>query len=143
MGAETRSIDWIGHALIRIKRVYEPPSPDDGLRFFVDRLHPRSIKRDALKIESWLKEAAASDVLRKWFAHDASRWEEFYHGYIAELDSHPRAWYPLLEAARNGSVSLLFASRDLEHNNAVVLKSYLEGYLKSTNSTCERSFKGC
>lgn len=138
MDAETRSIDWIGHALIRIKRVYEPPSPDDGLRFLVDRLHPRGIKKDALKIEGWLKEADPSDALRKWFTHDVSRWEEFCQRYIAELDSHPGAWYPLLEAARNGSVTLLFASRDLEHNNAVVLKSYLEGHLKSTNST-----KGC
>ena len=130
MGAEARPIDKAGYALIRIKRVYDPPSPNDGFRFLVDRLWPRGVRKDTLKIEGWLKEAAPSDSLRKWFAHDESRWDEFCRRYSAELDAHPEAWNPLLEAARSGNVTLLFAARDLEHNNAAALKMYLEKYLK-------------
>ncbi len=116
--------------MIRIKRVFDPPAPEDGLRFLVDRLHPRGVKKDALHIEAWLKDVAPSGALRKWFAHDASRWDEFCQRYFAELDSNLEAWHPLLEAARKGNIILLFLARDLEHNNAVSLKMYLEKYLK-------------
>ncbi|MEW5939553.1 MAG: DUF488 domain-containing protein [Chloroflexota bacterium] len=117
--------------MIKIKRVYDPPSPDDGLRFLVDRLHPRGVRKDALHIEAWLKDSAPSGALRKWFHQDASRWDEFCKRYFAELDSNPEAWRPLLEAARKGNVTLLFAARDLEHNNAAALKIYLERHLSS------------
>ena len=130
MGAEARPADWIGYALIKIKRVYDSPAPEDGLRFLVDRLHPRGVKKDALHIEAWLKDSAPSDALRKWFAHDASRWNEFCQRYFAELDAHPEAWNPLLEAARSGNVTLLFAAHDLERNNAAALKMYLDKYIK-------------
>ena len=116
--------------MLRIKRVYDPPAPEDGLRFLVDRLHPRGVKKDALHIEAWLKDSAPSDALRKWFHQDASRWDEFCQRYFAELNAHPEAWSPLLEATRKGNVTLLFAARDLQHNNAAALKMYLEKYLK-------------
>jgi len=77
MGAEARPADWIEYALIKIKRVYDSPAPEDGLRFLVDRLHPRGVKKDALRIEAWLKDSAPSGALRTWFGHDASHWDEF------------------------------------------------------------------
>lgn len=117
--------------MIHIKRVYDPQSPNDGLCFLVDRLWPRGVKKDALNIAGWMKEAAPSDSLRKWFAHDESRWDEFCKRYFAELDAHPEAWRPLLEAARGGDVTLLFGASDMKHNNAAALKIYLEKRWKS------------
>ncbi len=115
--------------MIRLKRVYEPPEPADGRRFLVERLWPRGFKRDELKLDGWVKEAAPSDGLRRWFGHDPARWEEFKARYFAELDSRPEGLKPLLEAARAGEITLLFSARDLEHNNAVALKEYLEARL--------------
>lgn len=112
--------------MIRIKRVYDPPSPDDGQRFLVERLWPRGMKKDALKLDGWLKEIAPSTELRQWFGHDVERWGDFQKRYHAELDSHSEALRPLLEAARQGNVTLLYSARDSEHNSAVVLKTYLE-----------------
>lgn len=111
--------------VIHIKRVYDPQSPSDGLRFLVDRLYPRGVKKDTLHIEAWLKDSAPSGALRTWFGHNDSRWDEFCKRYFAELDAHPEAWRPLLEAAQAGNITLLFSARDLEHNNAVALKLYL------------------
>ncbi len=116
--------------MIKVKRVYDPASSRDGKRFLVDRLWPRGIKRDALSRDDWLREVAPSDALRRWFAHDPSRWETLKRRYAAELDRRPEAWRPLLEAARRGTVTLLYSARDREHNNAVALKNYLESKLK-------------
>lgn len=112
--------------MIRIKRVYSPPAKEDGKRFLVDRLWPRGIKKEALKLEAWLKEAAPSDSLRRWFGHDPGKWREFQRRYAKELDAKPGLWEPLLTAARKGDLTLLFAAKDEERNNAVALKSYLE-----------------
>lgn len=117
--------------MICIKRVYEPFAPESGRRFLVDRLWPRGIRKDALDIAGWLKEAAPSDALRKWFGHDASRWDEFCKRYFVELDAHPDAWRPLLEAAREADVTLLFGPRDVRYNNAAALKIYLDERWKS------------
>ncbi len=117
--------------MIRIKRVYEPPSAEDGRRYLVERLWPRGLRKDALPLDGWLREVAPSDALRRWFGHDPARWEEFQRRYAAELDARPDAWRPLLEAARQGPVTLLFSARDTEHNNAVALKAYLEAKLAS------------
>ena len=111
--------------MLSIKRVYEPVEPGDGARFLVERLWPRGIKKDQLHMEAWLKEAAPSDTLRRWFNHDPEKWEEFQRRYRSELNAHPHAWQPILDAARRGSVTLLYSARDTEHNNAVVLKSYI------------------
>lgn len=112
--------------MIRVKRVYDPPNPQDGRRVLVDRLWPRGLKKDAAQLDEWLKEVAPSDGLRKWFGHDPEKWEEFQRRYHAELDRKPHAWRPLLAAAAAGTVTLLFAARDDARNNAVALKSYLE-----------------
>ena len=117
--------------MIQVKRVYDPPQMDDGARFLVDRLWPRGVKREALQLDGWLKDVAPSDSLRCWFNHDVVRWSEFQRRYFAELDGKPEAWWPLLEAAREGNVTLLYSARDQEHNNAVALKAYLEERLES------------
>ena len=111
--------------MIQVKRVYKPPATSDGTRFLVDRLWPRGVKKASLELEGWLKDVAPSDKLRKWFNHNASRWDAFQRLYFAELEEKPEAVQPLLEAARRGAVTLLFAARDTEHNNAVALKEYL------------------
>jgi uncharacterized protein YeaO (DUF488 family) len=111
---------------IRTRRVYEPPTPDDGARLLVDRLWPRGVKKEKLRLTGWLKEVAPGDSLRQWFSHDPERWGEFQRRYIAELEEHPRAWQPILQAARDGRVTLLFAAKDEAHNNAVALKAFLE-----------------
>ncbi len=115
--------------MIKVKRVYDHTENGGGRRFLVERLWPRGIRKDDLHAEAWLKDAAPSPELRKWFNHDPSKWEEFQHRYMAELDRHPEAWKPLREAARHGDVVLLYSARDTEHNNALVLKQYLQEHL--------------
>jgi len=112
--------------MIRVKRVYEPPEPGDGARFLVDRLWPRCVKRESLRVSEWLKDVAPSNTPRRWFGHDPARWEEFQRRYCAELDDKPEAWRPILEAARRGAVTVLYSARGTAHNNAVALKEYLE-----------------
>ncbi len=111
---------------IRIRRVYEPASPEDGARLLVDRLWPRGVKKEKLRLAGWLKELAPSAPLRQWFDHDPARWKEFQRRYGAELEAQPKAWQPILQAARSGNVTLLFAAKDAERNNAVALKAFLE-----------------
>ncbi len=115
--------------MIKVKRVYDPAESDDGRRFLVDRLWPRGIKKESLRLEGWMKEVAPSDPLRRWFGHDPKRWEGFRQRYFAELDGKPEVLEPLLKAARQGDITLLFSARDAEHNNAVVLKEYIEGVI--------------
>src|SRR2546428_996117 len=112
--------------MIQIKRVRDPSAKADGVRFLVERLWPRGVKKEELKLDGWLKNAAPSTALRKLFSHDPARWEEFQRRYRAELDQHPEAWQPILDAANKGTVTLLFSSHDEAHNNAVALKEYLE-----------------
>jgi uncharacterized protein YeaO (DUF488 family) len=117
------------HAMIVLRRVYDPTPHSKGRCFLVERLWPRGVKKDSLDLDGWLKDAAPGHQLRRWFGHDPAKWDEFQKRYFAELDSHPKAWEPLLEAARHGTVELLYSSRDTEHNNAVALKRYLEAKL--------------
>jgi uncharacterized protein YeaO (DUF488 family) len=117
--------------MIKIKRVYDPISANDGERFLVDRLWPRGMSKEKLKIVSWIKEVAPTDELRHWYGHDPEKWCEFNKRYFAELDEKPGVWQPLLEAARKGDITLLFSSRELERNNAVSLCAYLQKQLKS------------
>jgi uncharacterized protein YeaO (DUF488 family) len=117
--------------MILIKRVYDEPGPEDGTRYLVDRLWPRGIKREALKLDGWLKEVAPSDDLRHWYGHEPEKWPEFQRRYFAELDGKPGTWQPILEAARQKNVTLLFSSREININNAAALKVYLEKRLKS------------
>ena len=116
--------------MIHVKRVYDPVSKQDGQRFLVDRLWPRGIKKEALQIIAWYKEVAPSDDLRHWYGHDPDKWCEFNERYFKELDSRPESWHPLLEAARQGDITLLFSSKELKINNAVSLRAFLEQRLK-------------
>jgi len=111
--------------MIKIKRVYDDPEDDDGKRYLVDRLWPRGIKKENLKLDGWLKEIAPSTDLRKWFNHDKQKWEEFSDAYLSELEEND-AWQPVVDGAKNGTVTLLYAARDRKHNHAVVLKEFLE-----------------
>ncbi len=111
---------------IRLSRVYDHDPRATGMVFLVERLWPRGIRRDDLHLDGWIKDVAPSTELRKWFGHDPAKWAEFTRRYIAELDARPEAWQPLIDAATGGELTLLYSSRDREHNNAVVLRDYLE-----------------
>ncbi|HXE96119.1 MAG TPA: DUF488 family protein [Dongiaceae bacterium] len=112
--------------MIQIKRVYEPPDSHDGRRFLVERLWPRGMKKENLAMEGWLKDVAPSAALRQWFGHDPAKWEIFRQRYSAELENNPAALAPLLDAARQGTVTLLYSAHDREHNSALLLKSFLD-----------------
>lgn len=118
--------------MIYIKRVYDPPARTDGTRLLVERLWPRGMKKEAVKLDGWLREVAPGTELRKWFSHDPAKWPEFQKRYRAELARHPEAWQPILDAAKHGDVTLLFSSHDAEHNNVVALKAYLESRTQNT-----------
>lgn len=114
------------HAIL-LKRAYERPEPGDGLRVLADRLWPRGLSKDAAAIDHWAKDAAPSDALRRWFGHDPTRWEEFLTRYREELESEPaREEIAALHAlARKSRLTLLYAAKDEERNNAVALRDYL------------------
>lgn len=120
-----------GKQLIRIKRVYEHPSNQDGLRVLVDRLWPRGLRKDQVRIDLWLKETAPEDKLRKWFSHDPEKWEEFRERYLKELEQKEEYVQELLKRAKESDLTLLYAAKDETFNNAVVLKEYLESRLKT------------
>ena len=124
-----RLLMLMGQPTIKTKRVYEKPGRDDGVRYLVDRLWPRGVKKEDLNLDAWLKEAAPSDALRRWFNHDPKRWDAFRRRYYSELDAKPEAARPILESARAGAVTLLFSARDETYNNAIALKEYLIGKL--------------
>jgi uncharacterized protein YeaO (DUF488 family) len=111
----------------RVKRIYEAPSPRDGLRVLVDRLWPRGISKEAARLDLWLREISPSDALRKEFAHDHSRWKAFKSAYFRELGEQPDAVAQLRREGRGRVVTLLYAARDEVHNNAVALLEYLTG----------------
>lgn len=112
---------------IQIERVYETPNNDDGYRVLVDRLWPRGISKEKAKLDQWLKEVGPSDELRKWFGHDPAKYEEFKKRYESELKTNP-AFKELKDLAASHSVlTLVYSAHDTEHNQAVVLKSCLEG----------------
>ncbi len=113
--------------MIKIKRVYDPPEPGDGKRILVDRLWPRGIKKENLKVDEWLKEISPSDKLRKWFSHDPKKYEEFKKRYTRELEDKSDILGRIKKEAKKGRVTLLFSAKDTEHNNATVLKELLTG----------------
>ena len=108
-------------------------SSTDGTRFLIERLWPRGIKKASLRLDGWLKEVGPSHELRRWFSHDPRKWDEFRRRYFS-MSSTATAWAPILKAARQGRVTLLFSSHDTDHNNAVALKEYLEIKLESRAS---------
>ena len=111
---------------LQLKRVYEPPADDDGLRVLVDRLWPRGLKKTNAVVDLWLKEIAPSADLRRWFDHDPKKWSEFRRRYRAELEERGEEFETLRKQGGNGQVTLLYGARDEEHNQAVVLKEFIE-----------------
>ena len=112
--------------MIQLKRAYEEASKSDGTRYLVERLWPRGVKKESLRVEAWLKDVAPSTELRKWFSHDPAKWPEFRRRYFEELKANPQAWEPLVAASRRGRVTLVYSSHDSEHNNAVALREFLQ-----------------
>ena len=113
--------------MFKVKRVFEPASPEDGVRVLVDRLWPRGMSKTQTKTHLWLRDAAPSDVLRKWFAHDPKKWEAFRRKYRAELKTNPEPLRILKRLERErGVVTLVFAASDAAHSNAVALVEVLK-----------------
>lgn len=112
--------------MIQLKRVYDAPARADGKRLLIERLWPRGIKKENLKIDGWIKEVGPSTELRKWFSHDPAKWDRFRERYFRELERNPSVWQPVLEASKAGTVTLIYSSHDTEHNNAVALAEYLK-----------------
>jgi len=96
----------------------------------VERLWPRGMKKKSVAADAWMKEVAPSTQLRKWFGHRVERWDEFRRRYRAELDANPAAWEPILEAAEDRTVTLLYSAQDTNHNGALVLRDYLSERFK-------------
>lgn len=111
--------------MIVIKRAYEEASASDGTRILVDRVWPRGVSKETLRLSTWNKEVAPSTELRKWFNHDPSKWDQFQKRYVAELNHNKASWEPILQAAKTGKVTLVYGAHDPEHNNAAALKAYL------------------
>lgn len=120
--------------MLKLKRVYETESRSDGTRLLVERLWPRGVSKATLRIDSWLKDVGPSTKLRQWFNHDPDRWPTFRTRYFRELDSRPEVWRPIVSAARRGTVTLVYSSRDTDHNNAVALKEYLQSKIRRAKS---------
>jgi uncharacterized protein YeaO (DUF488 family) len=114
--------------MIKLKRAYEKPSRDDGARILVDRLWPRGLTRERAALDLWLKEVAPSSELRTWFGHDPTRWERFRERYWKELEAEEEAVRLLEEKGKQGTITLVYAARDEEHNGALALKQFLEAH---------------
>ncbi len=121
--------------MIQVKRAYERASRNDGARFLVERLWPRGVKKEELRIDGWLKDVAPSTELRQWFSHDPAKWGEFRRRYFRELQKNADAWKPLLTHARRGAVTLVYSAYDTEHNNAVALRDFLESQMNRGKPT--------
>jgi uncharacterized protein YeaO (DUF488 family) len=112
--------------MFKLKRVYEAPSPDDGARVLVDRLWPRGVTKSKAALDLWLKDIGPSTELRKWFDHDPAKWAGFQERYARELDGRAALLEQLRRKEHQGTVTLLYAARDQEHNEAMALKAFLD-----------------
>jgi uncharacterized protein YeaO (DUF488 family) len=113
--------------VIRVKRTYDPPARGDGRRILVERLWPRGVRKEALALDSWMKEVAPSTALRRWFGHRLDRWDGFRRRYRDELIANPWAWQRIARAHTRGTVTLLYSAHDTLHNSALVLRDFLGG----------------
>jgi uncharacterized protein YeaO (DUF488 family) len=111
---------------IKIKRVYERPDKEDGRRVLVDRLWPRGLSKEKAEVDEWMKDIAPSDELRKWFAHREDRWATFRNRYLEELQRNRPQLERLLGMCERGTVTLVFAARNEQYNNARVIREWLE-----------------
>lgn len=113
--------------MITIKRVYEPYDKQDGQRILTDRLWPRGLTKEKAHVDLWLKDISPSTELRKWFNHDPKKWPEFQKRYRAELAANKESVSALQDCLDKETVTIVYGAKDQEHNDAVVLKKYLEG----------------
>lgn len=120
---------------IRIKRVYDEPSLNDGTRILVDRLWPRGLSKDDAKVDLWLKSVAPSSELRRWYQHDAEKWIEFKRRYFAELKENQDAVTDLLFSIKGDTATFLYSSKESQFNNAVALKEYIDDAMKHNRLT--------
>jgi uncharacterized protein YeaO (DUF488 family) len=116
--------------MLKIKRAYEAPEGNDGLRILVDRLWPRGLTKQRAQIDLWLKDIAPSTELRKWFGHDLDRWAGFYSGFLKELENKEDLLKFIEEKVREENVTLIFAGRDELHNEAIILKEIIDSRMK-------------
>lgn len=114
---------------IRVKRIYEPASAEDGTRVLVDRLWPRGVRKQSAALSLWLKDIAPSPELRQWFDHDPSRWQEFGRRYRAELHRNDETVGQLREILKLGRATLLYGAHDTAHNHALILADFMRGHL--------------
>ena len=112
--------------MIKLKRVYEKAENNDGLRVLVDRLWPRGVKKEEAKLDEWLRDIAPSSVLRKWFSHDPEKWEEFKIRYAQEVAQKEELLDKLIQDAKGKNITLVYASREKQFNNVMVLKELIE-----------------
>ena len=112
--------------MLRLKRAYEPKSSSDGQRILVDRLWPRGLSKRKVAIDAWMKELAPSSALRRWFAHDPSKWAEFQRRYKLELRTQSVLLDKIAQRALRGRVTLVYGARDEAHNDAVVLSALIQ-----------------
>jgi uncharacterized protein YeaO (DUF488 family) len=117
---------------IRLKRAYDPPSPEDGTRVLVERLWPRGLSKERAAVDLWIKEAAPSPELRRWYGHDPQKWPEFERRYREELRARDAELERLRTLAREGTVTFVYAARDTERNSAVVLRDVVAGRASQT-----------
>lgn len=118
-----------GPTQVQCKRAYDELSKDDGYRVLVDTMWPRGVSKEDLPLDAWKKELAPSKELRQWFGHEPARWAAFYQKYHKELREAPEALDDLLAASAGGVLTLVYAAKDREHNNAVALKQYIDGLI--------------
>jgi uncharacterized protein YeaO (DUF488 family) len=116
--------------MVKIKRIYDPVSPDDGKRIYIDRLWPRGLKKSEALFDEWLKDISPSDELRKWFGHDPAKWNEFKKRYKKELEEKNELLVKLRHEAHKGTITLLYSAKDTEHNNAVTVLEVLGSALR-------------
>ena len=114
-------------ANIKLKRAYDTPAPEDGMRILVDRLWPRGLSKQRAAIDQWMKDISPSTKLRQWFGHDPSRWDEFRRRYATEVHQHPELLDQLRSLARKGQITLVYSASDEVHNDAVALRHVILG----------------
>ena len=127
MGIRQRGVSCVP---IFLKRVYEKPTAEDGKRILVERLWPRGLKKEAAKIDEWLKDVAPSTELREWYSHDPAKWSEFKKRYWKELEAKRESVLKLAKESREYKVTFVFGSKEERLNNANALKEYIEVKLK-------------
>jgi uncharacterized protein YeaO (DUF488 family) len=116
--------------MIKIERIYNNPGGNKSFRILVDRLWPRGLSKEKVKMDLWQKNIAPSNSLRKWFGHDDEKWNEFKRRYFKELDKNIDSVNEIIDKVKGGSITLLYGSKDEKFNNAVALKEYLEEKIK-------------